>query len=246
MKKTLYDLLEVSRTAGKEAIDSSYRRLAESAGKLADNGDADAGNKLKALREAYFILSDAQRRAGYDVSLSDSTVATQPQVRVDVNLAHGDGLDEESRSKRWLITGAVAVVLGLGAMYLYTKSEREKQERALALERERVELQRQTLEAARESDEDRRRMQQEQSDRSTARQQQLDAERQRIADQQYFDRQKREEEAAQRRQQLEKQQQDRAASLKHSRDYYQSTRSYRLTQDELRRMCIQRVGRPDC
>ena len=79
MVKTLYQVLELSRTAGPDAISAAYKRLADkySPEKSENIGNADAQNLLKAVTEAHRVLSDTQRKSRYDTyleSLDDLSV----------------------------------------------------------------------------------------------------------------------------------------------------------------------------
>lgn len=69
MANSLYDLLEVSQTAGSDAITAAYKRLQGKYSALAADGDDDATNRLIAIREAWYTLSDERRRRRYDESL---------------------------------------------------------------------------------------------------------------------------------------------------------------------------------
>ena len=67
MATTLYDVLEVSKTASQEVIKSAYRSLAA---KLhPDNGKTPDEEEFKVLVKAYEILSDPKRREEYDARL---------------------------------------------------------------------------------------------------------------------------------------------------------------------------------
>lgn len=70
MANTLYDLLEVSQNASSEAITAAYQRLQAKLAASAADGDEDATNRMIALREAWFTLSNTHRRQRYDDSLN--------------------------------------------------------------------------------------------------------------------------------------------------------------------------------
>ena len=73
MKKTLYDILEVSEKASKEVIEKAYKVLAKKyhPDLQTDENKSEAENKMKEINEAYNILSDDAAREKYDAELAD-------------------------------------------------------------------------------------------------------------------------------------------------------------------------------
>ncbi len=69
--KTLYDVLEVARTASPEVIDASYQSLREKRDPEIPGNAKDDNAKLRfnALREAFVTLSNPDRRKRYDARL---------------------------------------------------------------------------------------------------------------------------------------------------------------------------------
>ena len=65
-KRDYYQVLDVPRTAGEADIKKAYRRLAMKFHPDRNPGDHEAEGKFKEAKEAYEILSDAQKRAAYD------------------------------------------------------------------------------------------------------------------------------------------------------------------------------------
>ena len=65
-KRDFYDVLGVSRTASGDDVKKAYRRLAMKYHPDRNKDDADAEAKFKEAKEAYEVLSDADRRATYD------------------------------------------------------------------------------------------------------------------------------------------------------------------------------------
>jgi molecular chaperone DnaJ len=65
-KQDYYSLLGVSRTATAEEIKKAYRRLAMQFHPDKNQGNKSAEEKFKQITEAYEVLSDDQKRAGYD------------------------------------------------------------------------------------------------------------------------------------------------------------------------------------
>lgn len=65
-KRDYYDVLDVSRTASAAEIKKAYRRLAMKHHPDRNQDDSKAEAKFKETKEAYEILSDADKRATYD------------------------------------------------------------------------------------------------------------------------------------------------------------------------------------
>jgi molecular chaperone DnaJ len=65
-KKDYYEVLGVERNASDSDIKKSYRRLAMKHHPDRNDGDSDSEDSFKEAKEAYEILSDAQKRAAYD------------------------------------------------------------------------------------------------------------------------------------------------------------------------------------
>jgi len=65
-KQDYYDLLGVSKGASADEIKKAYRKLAMKHHPDRNPGDKTSEEKFKEIKEAYEILSDEKRRAGYD------------------------------------------------------------------------------------------------------------------------------------------------------------------------------------
>lgn len=65
-KRDYYQVLEVTRTATESEIKKAYRRLAMKLHPDRNPDDATAEEKFKECKEAYEVLTDAQKRAIYD------------------------------------------------------------------------------------------------------------------------------------------------------------------------------------
>ncbi|WP_374243930.1 J domain-containing protein [Zoogloea sp.] len=75
-RTTLYDLLGLTPTASEADIHAAHMRLVRHYQSGTHGLDpADADNRIKAIKEAWWILSEPGRRAAYDASL----VPTQPE-----------------------------------------------------------------------------------------------------------------------------------------------------------------------
>ena len=65
-KKDYYDVLGVSKSATEQEIKKAYKRLAMKHHPDRNQGDKDSEAKFKEIKEAYEILTDADKRAAYD------------------------------------------------------------------------------------------------------------------------------------------------------------------------------------
>lgn len=121
MKKTLYDLLELSQKASQDAINASYQRLSE---KIADT-DPEAENNRKILNEAFSTLADPARRLRYDNTLVNANISTEFILHDEPGI---------SPIKKLLIAGLLIGVCGFG----YNKYSRDKQTAFIEKERARA------------------------------------------------------------------------------------------------------------
>ena len=65
-KRDYYEVLGVSKSASKDEIKKSYRKLALQYHPDRNQGDKSAEEKFKEAAEAYEVLSDEQKKAQYD------------------------------------------------------------------------------------------------------------------------------------------------------------------------------------
>ena len=65
-KRDFYEVLGVPKNASEDEIKKSYRKLAMKFHPDSNQGDASAEVKFKEAKEAYEMLSDAEKRAAYD------------------------------------------------------------------------------------------------------------------------------------------------------------------------------------
>ena len=65
-KRDFYEVLGVEKSASQDEIAKAYRKLALKYHPDSNQGDEAAINKFKEAAEAYEVLSDPQKRAGYD------------------------------------------------------------------------------------------------------------------------------------------------------------------------------------
>jgi hypothetical protein len=70
MKRSFYEMLEVSRKATREQIDEAYARMTKKLGAIESaRGNAESLSQLNIIREGYNILSDPEKRTMYDAKL---------------------------------------------------------------------------------------------------------------------------------------------------------------------------------
>ncbi|MBQ0214215.1 molecular chaperone DnaJ [Proteus vulgaris] len=65
-KRDFYEVLGLSKNADEKEIKRAYKRLAMKYHPDRNQGDKESESKFKEIKEAYEILSDAQKRAAYD------------------------------------------------------------------------------------------------------------------------------------------------------------------------------------
>ena len=65
-KRDYYEVLGVQKNASEDELKKAYRRLAMKHHPDRNAGDTDSEEKFKEAKEAYEVLSDAQKRAAYD------------------------------------------------------------------------------------------------------------------------------------------------------------------------------------
>ena len=65
-KRDYYEVLGVDKSADDATLKKAYRKLAKKYHPDVNPGDKEAEAKFKEIKEAYEILTDAQKRAAYD------------------------------------------------------------------------------------------------------------------------------------------------------------------------------------
>src|SRR5512138_3526210 len=65
-KRDYYQVLEVNRSATEAEIKKAYRRLAMKLHPDRNPNDKESEERFKEAKEAYEVLTDAQKRAAYD------------------------------------------------------------------------------------------------------------------------------------------------------------------------------------
>ena len=70
-KRDYYDVLGVPKSSTEKEIKKAYKRLAMKYHPDKNQGDAQAADKFKEIKEAYEILTDADKRGQYDEAIFD-------------------------------------------------------------------------------------------------------------------------------------------------------------------------------
>lgn len=131
MKKSLYDILQVSSSADVEVIQAAHSKLQE---KLKNISGADAENERKLLQMASDTLSDADKRRRYDQERSardPERPASQPApATVASPVAYRSEwadtfMEWWSSPKMTALVTAAAVLVGLGLYLNYSKEDRK-------------------------------------------------------------------------------------------------------------------------
>jgi curved DNA-binding protein CbpA len=73
-----YHILGLDRDATSADIKKAYRKLAKEYHPDTNQGDLKAEEKFKAISEAYYVLSDADRRYHYDQKLDEPEIPEEP------------------------------------------------------------------------------------------------------------------------------------------------------------------------
>jgi curved DNA-binding protein CbpA len=207
MKKTLYDLLEVSPQASPEAIRAAYERLSRHYDELAASkpGGGDAVMHGKLVKDAFLTLANPALRRNYDAAL---------QVRQAASANYVGDFDVPFWSGRKILMLALVVAIGGGYYY--------KTQRDAALEQARLEAQAKQAElAAKQAEADAERLRSEQAEAATRTVQE-------IQQRSEFERFKREADANARRiEQMEenqRRQREREEEAQRRRDQYEAQR----------------------
>lgn len=145
MKKSLYDVLQVSKIADQDVIEVAYQRLFQ---KTQSDGSQDSQNQAKFIQHAYEVLSDQDQRALYDKSLLNQDnlhrqSAFQPShYRSDF----ADASDGWWKSP--IVTGTIVLISALIGFNLFTGHTGEKNKVEIVKQSETTKRQANELNAA--------------------------------------------------------------------------------------------------
>ena len=111
MKRSHYDVLQVSPKATAAVIDAAYQHLRAEIQQSIDRGNAEARGDLLILDESYKVLADPQLRAAYDQSLADAAAPARSAQRRPVRVEPDDPFPaDESLLMTWWNNRRTSVV----------------------------------------------------------------------------------------------------------------------------------------
>lgn len=120
---SLYDILGLGRSATAEQVEQAYQTRINKLKNVDQSSDQDM-IQLRAIKEAYAVLSSANRRAAYDSKLNAASRVTHEVV--------------ESAPLPWLKILLVAALFIGGGTYYYTSQAQKARLAQLALETEKA------------------------------------------------------------------------------------------------------------
>jgi curved DNA-binding protein CbpA len=122
---TLYDILGLSRMASPEQIEQAYKEKLDSLKADETNTSEDSINKLRAIREAYLMLSSPAKRAAYDQKLKNRETVSYQVVQ------------EKTMSWGFILTGC-AILFALVGLYHYEYKKQQVAEMELKIAQEKA------------------------------------------------------------------------------------------------------------
>jgi len=132
MKKTLYEVLQVSASADADVIEAAYSRIKQ---KLQASSSPDAQNDLKILQQSFDTLSNPERRAAYDRGLlareqpNDPREATRVPSSGNVTQYRSEWAEFASEwwnhSKTTGVIVAAVLLIAAGLLFNYAKDSRK-------------------------------------------------------------------------------------------------------------------------
>lgn len=103
MKKSLYDVLQVSKLADRDIIEAAYQRLLQ---KFQADGSPESQNQIKFIQHAYETLSNPDKKTLYDQKLQDQENPPQYQN----GIADTFNVWWKSPKVTWIIIATIALV----------------------------------------------------------------------------------------------------------------------------------------
>ena len=134
MKRSLYEMLEVSRDADQVQIDAAFALAAEKLNIVTVRGTAAAIVESQLLRDGYLLLSDPGKRAAYDAKLL--TEETTPNL---TGLTAGALVRPRFGVGTLIVAGLVALAGGIAYPHVSAKMEEVRNQHAQAVKRKAAE-----------------------------------------------------------------------------------------------------------
>jgi len=132
-KASLYQMLGVEPTATAEQIAAAYQQALAQLKPALQRGEAEAINQARMLKEGYFVLSDAGRRAKYDAALALESAPAVPTM-----LAHEGRWKSQQRTFAAMLALIVAVGGAIAYFRFADRVDATNYEYREAVERERA------------------------------------------------------------------------------------------------------------
>lgn len=132
IKRTLYEVLQVSRTASNEIITSAYEARVR---QLGASGAPEVLTEKAVLREAHAILTDPVRRQLYDNKLREDALraiasgTNMPEPARAATLAPASG--SSTSALGWMIGVALLSTVAVGGAWTYSSNKRAAEEARL-------------------------------------------------------------------------------------------------------------------
>ncbi len=95
---TLYEILGINKSATSEQIKTAFRKLAKIYHPDKNQGNKDAEEKFKSIKNAYEVLSDTTKKKKYDLSL-ENNIHQRQQTSKQKN--YNDFTQEELKRRRY-------------------------------------------------------------------------------------------------------------------------------------------------
>lgn len=131
LKKTLYEVLQVSISATPDVIEAAYQRLVQ---QHPTDGSMDSQNQLKFIKHAYEVLCNSEKRVRYDRSIA-SQINTRLEMPVQVSSTQYKN-DLANTFENWWksprIIGIVMTLVALVGLSLYTNHLLKQKKIAIA------------------------------------------------------------------------------------------------------------------
>lgn len=130
--RTHYDNLKVSRDAPSDVIAAAYKALARRFHPDVNPDNPDAVRCMRIVNDAYYVLSDPERRAQHDAEISRAEAGALPNgERAAKNLGHPAPVNASSNFRIAIFT-IFALVMALGAIQYARESVGRGQARSAA------------------------------------------------------------------------------------------------------------------